>query len=136
MRIDDHYVCGQESRLVASRPGQGKVLQLRNFGKDEGEAVELGDYRGDLDRLWRAFRQEDGRYGFENMAVAGRHHLFSYFEYTGRDFARDAAKMAADPVPQKWWSVCKPCQIPLRDRAKGEWWSDMEERKSMHDESV
>ena len=27
----------------------------------------------------------------------GRHYLFSYFEYTGSDFAADMAKMAADP---------------------------------------
>ena len=40
----------------------------------------------------------------------GQNYLFSYFEYTGDDFAADMAKMAADPTTQKWWSVCKPCQ--------------------------
>jgi len=57
----------------------------------------------------------------------GKHYLFSYFEYTGKDFEADMAKMAADPATQKWWSVCEPCQEPLPDRAKGEWWADMEE---------
>jgi L-rhamnose mutarotase len=57
----------------------------------------------------------------------GRHYLFSYFEYTGRDFAADAARMAADPTTQKWWALCMPCQAPLANRAKGEWWADMEE---------
>ncbi len=57
----------------------------------------------------------------------GRHYLFSYFEYTGRDFAADMAKMAADPTTKKWWSVCIPCQQPLDDRAAGEWWAGMEE---------
>jgi len=57
----------------------------------------------------------------------GRHYLFAYFEYTGNDFAADMAKMAADPVTQKWWSVCEPCQQPLTDRGPKEWWSDMEE---------
>ncbi len=57
----------------------------------------------------------------------GRHYLFSYFEYTGSDFAADMAKMAADPTTQRWWSFCKPCQKPLADRAEGEWWSTMEE---------
>ena len=47
----------------------------------------------------------------------GRHYLFSYFEYTGTDFAADMAKMAADPTTQRWWSFCKPCQQPLADRA-------------------
>jgi L-rhamnose mutarotase len=36
-------------------------------------------------------------------------------------------KMAADSVTQKWWSVCEPCQIPLKNRAEGEWWMTMEE---------
>jgi L-rhamnose mutarotase len=57
----------------------------------------------------------------------GKPYLFSYFEYTGTDFDADMAKMAADPTTQKWWDVCKPCHIPLPDRAEGEWWAGMEE---------
>jgi len=53
--------------------------------------------------------------------------LFSYFEYVGDDFKADMDKMAADPVTQKWWDVCKPCMEPLETRAEGEWWADMEE---------
>jgi L-rhamnose mutarotase len=54
-------------------------------------------------------------------------YLFSYFEYMGNDFDADMAKMAADPVTQKWWDVCKPCQSPLESRDEGEWWANMEE---------
>jgi len=36
-------------------------------------------------------------------------------------------KMAADPVTQKWWDICKPLQIPLDTREKDEWWARMEE---------
>jgi len=57
----------------------------------------------------------------------GKHYLFSYFEYVGDDFAADGAKMAADATTQQWWDVCKPCHVPLPDRAEGEWWADMEE---------
>jgi L-rhamnose mutarotase len=57
----------------------------------------------------------------------GQHYLFSYFEYTGIDFAADMAKMATDPTTQKWWAVCMPWQKPLEDRASGEWWANMEE---------
>src|SRR4030042_1361193 len=57
----------------------------------------------------------------------GRPYLFSYFEYDGADFAADMARMAADPVTQKWWAVCTPCQDPLPDRAAGEWWAGMKE---------
>ncbi len=54
-------------------------------------------------------------------------YLFSYFEYAGDDLEADMAKMAADPVTQKWWDLCKPCQEPLETRAEGEWWASMEE---------
>ena len=57
----------------------------------------------------------------------GNHYLFSYFEYVGEDFAADMAKMAADPITQKWWDVCMPCQQPLPDRAEGQWWASMDE---------
>jgi L-rhamnose mutarotase len=53
--------------------------------------------------------------------------MFSYFEYVGTDFAADMAKMAADPVTQEWWAICKPCQRPLDTRAEGEWWAEMRE---------
>ncbi len=54
-------------------------------------------------------------------------YLFSYFEYIGFDFDADMAKMGADATTQKWWEVCKPCQLPLATRKPGEWWADMEE---------
>ena len=56
-----------------------------------------------------------------------RFYLFSIFDYVGDDFAADRARMAADPVTQEWWKLCKPCQRPLEDRADGEWWAGMEE---------
>ncbi|MFC6488816.1 L-rhamnose mutarotase [Nitratireductor sp. GCM10026969] len=52
--------------------------------------------------------------------------LFAYWEYHGDDFAADAAKMAADPKTQEWWSVCMPLQEPLETRKEGEWWAMME----------
>lgn len=57
----------------------------------------------------------------------GNHYLFSYFEYSGSDFAADMAAMAANPSTQDWWDICKPLQDPLPNLAPGEWWADMEE---------
>ncbi len=54
-------------------------------------------------------------------------YLFSYFEYVGQDFRADMDRMAADPITQEWWAVCKPCQDPLSTRQEGEWWANMEE---------
>ena len=53
--------------------------------------------------------------------------LFSYFEYTGTDYAADMAKMAADPKTQEWWAIMIPLQQPLETREPGEWWANMEE---------
>jgi len=57
----------------------------------------------------------------------GEYYLFSYFEYTGDNFEADMAAMADDPVTQKWWDVCKPCQKPLPNANNDGWWSPMEE---------
>lgn len=53
--------------------------------------------------------------------------LFGYWEYIGTDFDADMRKMAEDPRNKQWWSVCMPCQKPMRHRKKGEWWAMMEE---------
>ena len=53
--------------------------------------------------------------------------MFSYYEYHGSDHAADMAKMAADPVTQDWWALCRPCQNPLSTRKPGEWWAAMDE---------
>ena len=53
--------------------------------------------------------------------------LFSYLEYTGADFKADMAKMAADPMTQKWWKETDPCQEPVDSAEEGVWWADMEE---------
>ena len=36
-------------------------------------------------------------------------------------------KMAADPLTQKWWDECMPCQQPVEGRPEGAWWMDLEE---------
>ena len=53
--------------------------------------------------------------------------LFGYWEYHGDDFEADAAKIAADPKTQEWWTYTDPCQIPMASREEGEQWSMMEE---------
>ena len=64
---------------------------------------------------------------FLRQLLDGNYYLLSYFEYSGHDFAEDMKRLAADPVTQDWWAVCKPCQTRLSNAAEGEWWADMEE---------
>lgn len=54
-------------------------------------------------------------------------YLFSYFEYTGVDYAADMAAIAADPHTQAWWKLTDPCQRQMASASEGEWWSGMEE---------
>jgi len=60
--------------------------------------------------------------------IGGKPYLFSYLEYTGKDFDADMKKMAADPETRKWWKETDPCQAPLPDaKKKGKTWSDAHE---------
>jgi L-rhamnose mutarotase len=60
--------------------------------------------------------------------IQGKTYLFAYLEYTGKDFAADMKKMAADPETRRWWKETDPCQAPLPDAAaKGKIWSDTKE---------
>ena len=60
--------------------------------------------------------------------IDGKTYLFAYLEYTGKDFAADMKKMAADPETHRWWRQTDPCQQPLPDAAaKGKIWSDTKE---------
>ena len=60
--------------------------------------------------------------------IQGRIYLFSYLEYTGRNFDADMKKMAADSETRRWWKQTDPCQLPLPEAAaKGKIWSDTKE---------
>lgn len=54
-------------------------------------------------------------------------YLFSYMEYTGRDWEEDMEKLGADSVTQAWWKLTDPCQEPVESATQGEWWADLEE---------
>lgn len=54
-------------------------------------------------------------------------YVFSLFEFVGKDFARDTAAMAANPVNRRWWKVTDACQRPLPSAAtRKEIWEPME----------
>lgn len=53
--------------------------------------------------------------------------LFSYWEYVGRDFEADMARMAEHEPTRRWWELTDPCQTPLTTRKPGEKWTSMEE---------
>ena len=53
--------------------------------------------------------------------------LFAYFEYSGNDYEKDMALIAACPHTQEWWKLVKPLMQPIDSRGLDEFWADMTE---------
>jgi L-rhamnose mutarotase len=51
--------------------------------------------------------------------------LFGYYEYVGTDHAADQARIAADPVTQRWWARTDACQRRLPGTPDGAQWAQM-----------
>ena len=107
---------------------------MKRYGSIIGvRAEKLEEYKKLHAAVWPDVLRMIKRCNIQNYSIYlrklpdGNYYLFGYFEYTGSDFAADMSIMAADPTTQQWWAVCKPCQMPLDDRAPDEWWAGMEE---------
>lgn len=88
----------------------------------------LEEYKRLHATVWDSVKKMIKECNLQNYSIYYKDgYLFSYYEYTGNDYAADMAKMAADPETQRWWTFCEPCQQPLESRAEGEWWATMEE---------
>lgn len=88
----------------------------------------LEEYKRLHAAVWDSVKKMIKECNLQNYSIYYKDgYLFSYYEYTGNDYAADMAKMAADPETQRWWTFCEPCQQPIESRAEGEWWATMEE---------
>jgi L-rhamnose mutarotase len=103
----------------------GMVLGLRSEKLEEYKRYHTAVWPGVLKKIKECNIQNYSI--FLRQLDDGRHYLFSYFEYTGSDFAADMAKMAADETTQRWWAINKPCQQPLEGVSPDAWWAEMEE---------
>ncbi|MCC6490392.1 MAG: L-rhamnose mutarotase [Candidatus Hydrogenedentes bacterium] len=108
--------------------------KVQRFGSVIGLKAEKLDYYKELHaNAWPEVLQMIKDCNIRNYSIYlhklddGNYYLFSYFEYTGEDFKADMAKMAADPMTQKWWKETDPCQFPVKNRADGEKWAAMAE---------
>lgn len=94
---------------------------------------KINEYKALHASIWPAVAKQIRECHIRNYSIYlkqinEQYYLFSYFEYMGKDFNADMAKMAADTATRRWWKVTAPCQLPLPDAAaKGETWSGMEE---------
>ena len=102
---------------------------MKRFGQLIGlQPGKLADYSRYHAKVWPEILATITACNIRNYSIYHRGGwLFSYFEYVGDDFDADMALMAADPLTQEWWDVCKPLQQPLEDRAEGEWWAATDE---------
>ncbi|MBO9620720.1 MAG: L-rhamnose mutarotase [Niabella sp.] len=108
--------------------------KVERYGMVTGLKPERAAYYKQLHAaVWPAVLKKIRECNIRNYSIYvkeidGKPYLFSYWEYTGNDFAADMRKMAADSTTQRWWKETGPTQEPLPDAAaKGETWSRMEE---------
>ncbi len=53
--------------------------------------------------------------------------VFSYYEYTGDDYAADMKRMEEDPVTQQWWGHTHPCFEEYAFDQKSPYYHDMKQ---------
>ena len=95
------------------------------IGLQQGKLAEYSRYHA---KVWPEILATISACNIRNYSIYHKDGtLFAYFEYVGTDFDADMAKMAADPKTQEWWAIMKPMQAPVKTRAEGEWWADMQE---------
>ncbi len=88
----------------------------------------LAEYRKHHSKVWPGVLDMIRKCNIHNYSIFHKDGvLYAFFEYTGKDFDSDMAKMAADPETQRWWAIMKPMQDPIETRGEGEWWAEMEE---------
>ncbi len=98
----------------------GSVIRLRPEKTEEYLTLHTS--------VWPEIRRTMYENNIRNYTIFYRDGwLFNYYEYIGNDHATDINRIVADPITQKWWDLCMPCQEPVADRAPGEWWASMSE---------
>jgi len=102
----------------------GSMIGLRPEKKDEYIRLHAEVWPEILAILKKCHFQN---YSIYLGQVDGKLYLFSYFEYTGEDIAKDVAVMKADAKTREWWTHTDPCQIRLPGTKEGDWWKGIPE---------
>lgn len=125
---------GNMNELMESYFAASFYREPLRFGMVTGIKQKKVDYYKELHaNPWEGVLKTINKSNIENYSIYlqnidKKFYLFSYFEYSGHDYAKDMKKMAADSVTQRWWQETDPCQIPLpAAAAKNQIWIQMEE---------
>ena len=115
-------------------PAQLAAAPVKAYGSVIALTPELEQkYRELHADVWPAIVAAQRRAHIQNYHIyaatlAGRRYLFSYFEYTGTDFAADRARIAQDPVTRdQWWPLTDACQLRLPGTPQDEQWLPLEQ---------
>lgn len=104
---------------------------MRRFGQVIGLRPDrYEDYKKLHAAVWPEILDAIRRAGIRNYSIYhDRGKLFAYFEYHGPDgeFESRMKELAAAPRMREWWNITEPMQIPDPERAKGDWWKQLEE---------
>ena len=102
----------------------GSVVGLNPEKEQYYRILHSGTWQPVLDRLKKSNIENFSIY---TTTLNGKKYLFSYFEYTGNDYEADMKAISDDPITQRWWKECDPCQIKLPNRLnKDDQWTTME----------
>ncbi len=94
------------------------------------EVDKIAEYKSLHANCWPEIRQGLVDANIKNYSIwlhEGEKLLFAQWEYHGNDFDADMQAIADQPVTQRWWALCSPCQKRVATRKAGEHWSMMEE---------
>ena len=107
---------------------------VQRHGMVIGIAPEhVGRYKRLLDDAGPGVRKAMDKANFDSGSLflgevgPDRPYLFGYYEYTGRDHDRDAARMLESPAMQAWREQAGPLETPLPGSQEGPCWAQWEE---------
>lgn len=101
----------------------GSIIGLKAEMEDEYRKLHANAWPEILERLRRS---HISNFSIFTTEIEGKKYLFSYYEYSGKDFETDMKAIAEDPDTQRWWKQTDPCQFELPSKKEGEHWSPME----------
>jgi L-rhamnose mutarotase len=115
-----------------TNPSPNNQDSIKRYGSVIGLRPELEEYYRQLHAdVWEGVLERLKKSNIQNYSIyitelGGKKYLFSYFEYTGKDFEADSKFIAEDAETQRWWKETDPCQIQLPNRKTGANWTEME----------
>ncbi len=84
---------------------------------------EIAEYERIHADVWPTVLATIKKANIQNYSIFRYEHLlFAYMEYTGTDYEKDMAIMAADSETQRWWKITHPMRSQVPEARPGEWW--------------